>query len=63
MKIQLLDYDVIVQLDRANVIIETILDCDDSNTMPKDNLTVLLQTVHCFIKTAELGIENMVSYD
>jgi len=59
MKIQLLDYDVIVQLDRANVIIETILACDESNTIPKDNLTVLLQTAHSCIKAAELGIENM----
>jgi len=58
MKIQLLDYDVLVQLDRANVIIETILTCDDSNTIPSDNMTVLLQTAHDCIKAAELGIEK-----
>jgi hypothetical protein len=60
MKIRLLNYDVITQLDRTNVIIETILDCDNSNTIPKNNLTVLLQTARYCIKEAELGIENMV---
>jgi hypothetical protein len=59
MKIQLLDYDVVVQLDRANVILETIISCDDSNTIPKDNLSVLLQTANDCIKAAELAIENM----
>jgi hypothetical protein len=59
MKIQLLDYSVLVQLDRANVIIETILACNDTKAIPEANLTVLLETAHNCIKTAEVGIEKM----
>lgn len=58
MKIQRLDHNVVVQLDRASVIIETILACDESNTIPRDNLMVLLQTAHSCIKAAELSIEK-----
>jgi hypothetical protein len=59
MEIQLLNYDVVAQLDRASLIIETLLACEGNKVIPKDNVTVLLQTVQNCIETAELHIENM----